>query len=86
MRINMLESLADNIVIDKDKCTYCGICVDRCILDNLRMKLAPCRQACPLGVNCHGYVQTIARGEEDKGIALLRETLPFPGILGRICS
>ena len=86
MRINMLESLADNIVIDKDKCTYCGICVDRCILDNLRMKLAPCRQACPLGVNCHGYVQTIARGEEDKGMALLRETLPFPGILGRICS
>ena len=68
MRINMLESLADNIVIDKDKCTFCGICVDRCVLDNLRMKLAPCRQACPLGVNCHGYVQTIARGEEEKGI------------------
>jgi NADPH-dependent glutamate synthase beta subunit-like oxidoreductase len=86
MRINMLESLSDNIVIDKDKCTYCGICVERCILDNLRMKLAPCRQACPLGVNCHGYVQTIARGEEEKGIELLRETLPFPGILGRICS
>ncbi len=86
MRINMLESLTDNIVIDKDKCTYCGICVDRCILDNLRMKLAPCRQACPLGVNCHGYVQTIARGEEEKGMELLREALPFPGILGRICS
>jgi NADPH-dependent glutamate synthase beta subunit-like oxidoreductase len=86
MRINMLESLSDNIVIDKDKCTFCGICIERCILDNLRMKLAPCRQACPLGVNCHGYVQTIARGQEDKGIELLRETLPFPGILGRVCS
>jgi NADPH-dependent glutamate synthase beta subunit-like oxidoreductase len=86
MQINMLESLTDNIVIDKDKCTYCGICIDRCVLDNLRMKLAPCRQACPLGVNCHGYVQSIARGEESQGMALLRETLPFPGILGRICS
>jgi len=86
MRINLLESLTDNIVIDKDKCTFCGICVDRCVLDNLRMKLAPCRQACPLGVNCHGYVQTLARGEAEKGIELLRETLPFPGILGRICS
>ena len=86
MRMNMLESQADNILIDKDKCTYCGICVERCVLDNLRMKLAPCRQACPLGVNCHGYVQTISRKEEDKAIALLRETLPFPGILGRICS
>jgi NADPH-dependent glutamate synthase beta subunit-like oxidoreductase len=50
------------------------------------MKLAPCRQACPLGVNCHGYIQLIARGEEDEGMKLLRETLPFPGILGRICS
>lgn len=86
MHSNLLERLSDNIVIDKDKCTFCGICVERCILDNLRMKLAPCRQACPLGVNCHGYVQTIARGQEDKGIELLRETLPFPDILGRVCS
>ena len=39
-----------------EKCVHCGICVDTCILDNLRMKLAPCRQACPLGVNCQGYV------------------------------
>jgi NADPH-dependent glutamate synthase beta subunit-like oxidoreductase len=82
----MLESLSDNIVIDKAKCTACGICVDKCILDNLRLNLSPCRQACPLGVNCQGYVQLIARGEEDKAMELLRETLPFPGILGRICS
>jgi NADPH-dependent glutamate synthase beta subunit-like oxidoreductase len=86
MRINMLESLTDNIVIDKDKCTFCGICIERCVLDNLRMKLAPCRQACPLGVNCHGYVQSIARGEEVEGMKILWEKLPFPGILGRICS
>ena len=86
MRINMLESLTDNIVIDKDKCTFCGICVERCVMDNLRMKLSPCRQACPLGVNCHGYVQSISRGEDKEGLDLLRETLPFPGILGRICS
>ena len=84
--MNLLESLTDNIVIDKDKCTFCGICVERCVLDNLRMKLAPCRQACPLGVNCHGYVQLIARGEEAGAMELLLEALPFPGILGRICS
>ena len=84
--MNLLESLTDNIVIDKDKCTFCGICVERCVLDNLRMKQAPCRRACPLGVNCHGYVQLIARGEEAGAMELLLETLPFPGILGRICS
>jgi formate dehydrogenase major subunit len=86
MRINLLESLTDNIVIDKDKCTFCGICVERCVLDNLRMKLSPCRQACPLGVNCHGYVQLIARGDEVEGMQILWEKLPFPGILGRVCS
>ncbi len=86
MRTNLLESLSDNIRIDKGKCTFCGICVETCVLDNLRLQLAPCRNACPLGVNCHGYVQLIARGEENKGMALLMESLPFPGILGRICS
>ena len=86
MNVNLLEGLTDNIVIYKDKCTFCGICVETCILDNLRMKQAPCQQACPLGVNCQGYVQLIARGEEVKGMEILRETLPFPGILGRICS
>ncbi|UCH23502.1 MAG: FAD-dependent oxidoreductase [Deltaproteobacteria bacterium] len=85
-RVNLLESLSDNIRVDKDKCTACGICVDTCILDNLRMKLSPCRQACPLGVNCQGYVQLTARGEDAKAMELLRQTLPFPGILGRICS
>jgi NADPH-dependent glutamate synthase beta subunit-like oxidoreductase len=50
------------------------------------MELSPCRQACPLSVNCQGYVQLTARGEESKALDLLLETLPFPGILGRICS
>jgi NADPH-dependent glutamate synthase beta subunit-like oxidoreductase len=86
MRINLLESLSDNIAIDKDKCVFCSICVNTCILDNLRMKLAPCRQACPLGVNCQGYVQLIARGEEKQAMELLRNDLPFPAILGRVCS
>ncbi len=86
MSTNMLESLTDNIAIDKDKCTSCSICVETCVLDNLRMQLAPCRQACPLGVNCQGYIQLIARSKEDAGLELLRETLPFPAILARICS
>ena len=83
---NMLEALSDNIVVDMDKCTFCGVCVETCILDNLRMALAPCRQACPLGVNCQGYVQLIVRGQKEEAMALLRETLPFPGILARVCS
>jgi NADPH-dependent glutamate synthase beta subunit-like oxidoreductase len=85
-RLNLLEGLTDNIKIDHDKCVYCGICVDRCILDNLRMKLAPCRQGCPLGVNAQGYVRLIARGEEEKAREQVLAALPFPEILGRICD
>jgi NADPH-dependent glutamate synthase beta subunit-like oxidoreductase len=86
VRINLLEALSDNIVIDRDKCVYCGVCVETCILDNLRMKLAPCAQACPLGVNCQGYVQLIRRGQDEEALRVLEEKLPFPEILSRLCS
>lgn len=86
MRNTILEALSDNITIDKDKCVYCGECVETCILDNLRMKLAPCRQACPLGVNCQGYVQQILRGEKEDALEMVERNLPFPSILGRVCS
>jgi NADPH-dependent glutamate synthase beta subunit-like oxidoreductase len=84
--INLLTALTDNIVVDKDKCVACGICVEKCPMDNLRLKLSPCRQGCPLGVNSQGYVRLIALGEEEKAMDLVREKLPFPGILGRVCS
>lgn len=83
---SLLQALSDNIKIDKKKCTFCGECVERCILDNLRMRLAPCRQACPLGVNAQGYVQLIARGMEDKAREAVLRDLPFPEIIGRICD
>jgi NADPH-dependent glutamate synthase beta subunit-like oxidoreductase len=86
MRINMLEALSDNITVDPQKCTTCGTCVERCIIDNLRLKLAPCGQACPLKVNCQGYVQLILRGLEEEALEMVERELPFPAILGRLCS
>ena len=56
MDFNLLTSLNDNIRIDRNKCTACGRCVEVCVLDNLRLQLSPCRQACPLGMNCQGYI------------------------------
>ncbi|MDA8219513.1 MAG: FAD-dependent oxidoreductase [Dehalococcoidales bacterium] len=81
-----LSSLSDNIAVDKSKCTFCMQCVDKCILDNLRFYASPCRDACPLRLNCQGYTQLIARGEEEKALGLIYEGTPFPGILGRVCA
>ncbi len=86
MDINFLTSLSDNIRIDRDKCTACGRCAEVCILDNLRIQLSPCREACPLGMNCQEYTRLLARGKADKGWEKIREALPFGGILGRVCS
>ena len=86
MDINLLTALNDNIRIDRDKCTACGTCANVCILDNLRLQLAPCRQACPLGMNCQGYIHHLAGEKIPQGLETISETIPFGGILGRVCS
>ena len=46
---------------------------------------APCRIACPAGVNAQGYVALIADRKFKEAYELVRERLPFPGICGRVC-
>jgi len=75
-----------NIHIQREKCYVCGICIERCILDNLRMYLAPCRAACPIHMNCQGYVRLIAQGKEEEAAREARKDLPFAGIIGRVCT
>jgi len=67
-----------NIFIHRDKCYVCGICVERCILDNLRMYLAPCRTACPIHMNCQGYVRLISREKKRRRPKRRARTLPLP--------
>lgn len=47
--------------------------------------LAPCQEACPLHQKTRDYVRLIAQGRFLDALDLIREELPFPGIIGRIC-
>jgi len=46
---------------------------------------APCRLACPAGLNVQGYVQMVKEGKYKQALEIIMEQLPLPGVLGRIC-
>jgi heterodisulfide reductase subunit A-like polyferredoxin len=46
---------------------------------------APCRLACPAGLNVQGYVQMVKQGKYMEALQIIMEDLPLPGVLGRIC-
>jgi heterodisulfide reductase subunit A-like polyferredoxin len=46
---------------------------------------APCRLACPAGLNVQGYVQMVKEGKYKEALEIIMEDLPLPGVLGRIC-
>jgi heterodisulfide reductase subunit A-like polyferredoxin len=47
---------------------------------------APCRAACPAGVNAQGYVALIAAGKFKEAYELVRERCPLPSACGRVCQ
>ena len=48
--------------------------------------VAPCINACPLGQMVPGYISLIDQGRHEEAIALIRQTNPLPGIVGRVCN
>ncbi len=47
--------------------------------------LPPCMNACPAHTHCQGYVGLIADGEYDAALALIKEQIPLPASIGRVC-
>ena len=76
-------------------CKFCSACVTVCptgaltdrTLDPARREasMVPCQAACPAGIDVPRYVQLAAEGKYGEAIAVVREKLPFPGIVGRAC-
>jgi heterodisulfide reductase subunit A-like polyferredoxin len=51
-----------------------------------RRGIPPCTATCPLHCNAQGYVALISQGKFKEALVLVREKLPFPGILAYACS
>ncbi len=47
--------------------------------------VAPCQLACPANTDCQGYVGLIANGEFDAALKLIKNKIPLPASIGRVC-
>ncbi len=56
-----------------------AFCIDK-------IGIAPCRAACPLGINVQGFVSLISRGRIDEALDLITDVAPLAGVLGRVCT
>lgn len=75
-------------VRDNNLCILCQRCVRVC--NDIRgaqvIEFAyPCHKACPAGIDIPRYLRLIARGKPSAALAVIRERVPFPGSLGRVC-
>lgn len=87
-------------VVDEKRCTGCGACertcpkgiinllsVTRRILREYTTEICttPCQRACPAGIDISEYIKQINRGDYHKAVQVIKERLPFPSVIGRIC-
>lgn len=45
----------------------------------------PCALACPAGTDCQGYVGLIANGQYEEALELIKDNIPLPAAIGRVC-
>jgi len=79
-------------------CQYCCACVEVCptgaLIDkeakwqpdiNRELITNPCSYACPANIDIPRYVRLCGEGKFTEALAVIREKVPFPGVLGRVC-
>jgi formate dehydrogenase major subunit len=61
------------------------MCINLLLSDHCGDCLAPCQSTCPSGIDIPGFLALLREGKTAEAAVLIREQLPFPGVLGRIC-
>jgi len=79
-------------------CRFCGACAEVCptgaVLDrdefgknkSRKEALLPCRSACPAEIDVPGYLRFIREKNYAAAAAVIYERVPFPRVLGYVCS
>jgi len=47
--------------------------------------VGPCSLNCPAGTDCQGYVKQISLGNYHEAVKIMKEKLPLPASIGRVC-
>jgi NADPH-dependent glutamate synthase beta subunit-like oxidoreductase len=84
--------------LPESECKFCLACVEVCPTGALmdrpgdvaagiakEQAIVPCRAGCPAGIDIPRYVRFIAQGKYDEALAVIREKVPFPAVLGYVC-
>jgi formate dehydrogenase beta subunit len=81
--------------LEDSGCKFCTACVEVCptgaLVDSAveaasrEEVLVPCKAACPAHIDVPGYLRMVALGKADEANAIIREKVPFPGVVGRVC-
>ena len=56
------------------------------VKDCVHYNQPPCQVACPAGVDAYGYITLISQGKFREALEVLRQTMPFAGVCGRVCT
>jgi formate dehydrogenase beta subunit len=89
---------AEGKSLAESDCRFCGACAEVCpsgaIMDkkeltegkNRKTALLPCRYTCPAEIDVPSYLRLIGEKKYAAAIAIIREKVPFPGVLGYVCD
>ncbi|WP_117232781.1 formate dehydrogenase subunit alpha [Vibrio maerlii] len=59
--------------------------LNRILSDHYADCEAPCKTACPAGVDIQSYLYHISQNNHQKAVEIIKQTLPMPLSIGRVC-